>query len=317
MKQGFFGSLFSGGRQPVSPEDVIEAALAAAKAQARRWGGGNKEEVPNRFDVAINPQDWREYFSNHTEQTQARIADLLYERITAGNYSMEGRPQVRLYRDGDIDSTWVTVRASFADTTVQSEGADVGRVNRARDAADARDVGCGPNKTIPFPDGGGSSVDEPVRNENRVVSGASKTVPLSGGMPSLDDMSSSEYADALDALVPKTTPMPNGLSSVYLRGVEGTYPVAIGYRVGADRAGDTAPAEVLLPREGHDKMSREHGIFLAEGTKWIFVNYGGNGTRIRHVDGMEEKLGKNESTRIANADVLFFGTDDGYRFVIE
>lgn len=316
MMQGLFSDLFRGGKQSVSPEDVIEAALAAAKEQARRWGEGNKEEVPNRFDVAINPKDWREYFSNHTEQTQARIADLLYEKITAGNYSMEGRPQVRLYRDGDIDATWLTVRASFAEVEDRSGEAGAGRSERGRGQGGMRDVGA-LNKTIPFSDGGASQGGASDSEDGGAVGGASKTVPLSDGSSPIDGMSPSEYADALDALVPKTIPMPDGNSGVYLRGVEGKYPVSTGYRVGADRAGDTEPAEILLPREGHDKMSREHGIFLADGKKWIFVNYGGNGTRIRHADGAEEKLGKNESACIANADVLFFGTDDGYRLVIE
>lgn len=316
MKQGFLESLFAGGGQPVSPEDVIEAACAAAKAQARRWGEGSKEEVPNRFDVAINPKDWREYFSNHTEQTQARIADMLYDKITAGNYTMEGRPQVRLYRDGDIDATWLTVRASFVDVSEQPDSG-VGQANQGRGAGRGRDVRGGLNKTVPFPDDAVPGEDEPSAKGDGAKGSVAETVPLQDDGEAPGGMSPSEYIDALDALVPKTIPMAGGQPRVYLRGVEGIYPVEAGFRIGADRAGDNPPAEILLPREGHEKTSREHGIFLADGKKWVFVNLGTNGTQIRHADGTEEELGKNESTRIANADVLRFGTDDEYRFVVE
>ena len=297
MLQDYIDELFSGNRKIVSPEDIIEKAFEAAEAQARKWGEGNKEEVPNHYDVAINGRDWNEYYISSTEQKQLRIAELLNDKLMNANYMMEGYPQVLLYRDSDPDATWISVKTSFTEPMKKSDMqpsepyvGNAGPIGRDFGKTDVQPRGAGvvspTAETVPYP-------DKPFANTNPIGK------------------------ENHDAAVAETWVMPNEDPVAHLKGDDGSYQIAHGYRIGADRAGDGKPAEILLPADGHEKTSREHGIFMKDGDQWVFVNFGANGTTVQHADGSTSKLDKNASCPLSDGDALFFGTQHAYRFASE
>ena len=288
LLQNIARTLFPSKRKSVSPDEIIEQALEAAKLHAQDWGAESKQELPNLFDVTINGWDWSEYYSRRTGEIANRMAVTLLERMDSEKYVMEGTPVFKLYRSSNPDFDGVEVRVSFAG----AEGARGGSPSRVRLAS----VGASTAKTERFPNKGLSDAE---------------TVKLPGG----DTLKAGEsLASVVDEDANKTVVAEKGAATAYLEQGSLRLRVADGYRVGAARDGASNPVEILLPSAGHEKTSREHGVFSLSGSQWSYMNLGVNGTKVEHLDGSTERLTKGESCLLRDADVLFFGTSTGYRF---
>lgn len=290
--QNLVRAMFPSKRKSVSPDEIIEQALEEAKLHAQDWGAESKQELPNQFDVTINGWDWGEYYSRRTGEIANRMAVTLLERMDSSEYVMEGTPVFKLYRSSDPDFDGVEVRVSFA-------GAE-GNKDRGPSRVHSAPVGVNTAETERFPNQGNGLY-------------AAKTVELPGG----DTLKAGRvFASAPDGDTNRTVVDEGGAALAYLERESLRLPVADGYRVGAGRDGVSNPAEVLLPCEGFEKTSREHGAFSLSGSQWSYTNIGVNGTKVEHHDGSVDRLTKNQSCLLSDGDMLFFGTPLGYRFTV-
>ena len=103
------------GPRPLSPEKILRSVVASARRSARKWGGGRKPEVPNRYNVKVSDEDWDAFFASRKEDVELRVGELASRSIADAEYFIARPLVVELSSCGDLELGSVVVEAVFDD----------------------------------------------------------------------------------------------------------------------------------------------------------------------------------------------------------
>lgn len=225
----------------LNPKTLLRGLYKEATTSARKLGGGYKSDVPDRYCVQINYQDWDDYFGHRRREIESYLATELHVKLSARQLASASKPIIELAKDYSLKQGEFRVKSGFVDNPLPEyvEGASLFEGANKPDAV----------KTIP-------------RREKASVSEET---------PSFTEMIGSA----------KTKVMKDDKKVAYLVTKMGSkIAVHAGDTIGVVRNSSERRPDVVLDVGKNGFVSQIHGTF-SNSDGWRFLDSSRNGTEVK------------------------------------
>ncbi len=228
-------------RMQLSPKALLRGVYKESVAAARKLGGERKNDVPDRYFIQINYQDWEEYFGHRQREIESYLSTELHAKLSSRQCASACKPIIELAKDFSLRQGEFRITSSFSDrpSAVQAEEAN------------------------PLDDFG--SLDAGIKAPGKAKASTPKETP--------------SFAEVI--AFAETEPMRNDKTVAYLETKAGTrFTVHAGDSIGVLRNPEEKRPDIVLDADAYRFVSQIHGTFsYSDG--WRYRDSSKNGTEVR------------------------------------